>query len=143
MSDRFFLDTNVFVYAFDVDAPSKARKSDALIRSGIHTGEGIVSYQVVQEFFNVAFKKFPKSMNAREAHTYYASVFRPMLSVMFSPALLLRGLGIREQHRIPWYDALIVAAAVESECTMLYTEDFQDGRKIEGVEIRNPFTLLN
>ncbi|SRR6266568_2704329 len=140
MSDRFFLDTNIFAYVFDLGAPLKARRSDALIRKGIGTGNGIVSYQVVQEFFNVAFKKFLKPMSAKEAHAYFASVFRPLLGVMFSPALLLRGLGIREKHAIPWYDALIVAAAIESGCKTLYTEDLQDGREIDGVKIQNPFS---
>jgi len=139
MSDRFFLDTNIFAYVFDPAAASKGQISNRLIRRGIGTGKGLVSYQVVQEFFNVAFKKFPVPMTEGEAQVYFTSIFRPMLAVVFSPALLLRALGIREKHLIPWYDALIVAAAAEGECKTLYTEDFQHGREIEGVRIHNPF----
>jgi len=140
MSDRFFLDTNVFVYVFDPAAPSKAHVSDGLISKGISTGTGAVSYQVVQEFFSVAFRKFPAPMTSEAAHTYFVSVFRPLLAVTFSPALLLRAIGIREKHRIAWYDALIVAAAIEAGCKTLYTEDFQRGREIEGIRIQNPFS---
>ena len=54
MSGRFFLDTNIFAYTFDVKAPAKAKRAAQLLRRAAGTGEGIVSYQVVQEFFNVA-----------------------------------------------------------------------------------------
>ena len=139
MSDRFFLDTNVFAYSFDPGAKSKMRTSDRLIQNGIHTGRGLISYQVVQEFFNVAFKQFPVPLTVAEAQAYFISVLRPMLGVMFSAAVVLRALGIREKHLIPWYDALILAAAIEGDCDTLYTEDFQHGMRIEGVRIQNPF----
>ena len=58
MSGRFFLDTNIFAYAFDAGAPAKAKRASQLIRQAADTGKGIVSYQVVQEFFNVAFRRF-------------------------------------------------------------------------------------
>ena len=139
MNARFFLDTNIFAYAFDPAAPSKAQLSNRLTRRAIATGKGIISYQVVQEFFNVAFRKFPAPKFAEQAQAYFTSVLRPLLGVNFSPALLLRAMGIREKHSISWYDALIVAAAIEGECSVLYTEDFQHGREIEGVKILNPF----
>ena len=62
MSARFFLDTNIFVYTFDAHAPAKAKKAGQLIRRAADTGEGIISYQVVQEFFNVAFRRFPQPL---------------------------------------------------------------------------------
>jgi predicted nucleic acid-binding protein len=139
MSDRFFLDTNIFAYVFDANAIAKAEISDRLIRRGIGTGKGLVSYQVVQEFFNVAFKKFPVPMSEADARIYFTTTLRPMLAVFFSPALLLRALGIREKHMIAWYDSLILAAAIEGECKTLYTEDFRHGWQIDGVKIQNPF----
>ena len=60
MNGRFFLDTNIFVYSFDVNSPRKAAQARTLIRSAIETRGGIVSYQVVQEFFNVALRRFSK-----------------------------------------------------------------------------------
>ena len=139
MSDRFFLDTNIFAYAFDASAISKAQISDRLIRKGIGSGKGLVSYQVVQEFFNVVFKKFPVPMTEAEAQVYFTSTFKPMLGVGFSPSLLLRAIGIREKHSIPWYDSLIFSAAIEGECKTLYSEDLQHGREIQGVRVQNPF----
>jgi len=139
MSDRFFLDTNIFAYMFDLTAPSKAQASERLIRMGIRTRKGVISYQVVQEFFSLAFRKFPRIMPAGEAYTYFISPLRPLLKVPFSQALLFQAISLREKHSVPWYDSLILAAAIESECKILYSEDFQHGRKVEGVKIVNPF----
>jgi predicted nucleic acid-binding protein len=139
MSGRFFLDTNIFVYSFDVKAPGKAKRAAQLIRRGIDSGEGIISYQVVQEFFNVALRRFPQPMSVAEAEQYLITVLRPLLAVHSSPAICFEALRIVEKHRTSWYDALIVAAAVHGECEKIYSEDFQHGRKIEGVLIQNPF----
>jgi predicted nucleic acid-binding protein len=139
MSDRFFLDTNVFVYTFDDTAPAKAKKAARLIRRAADTGEGIISYQVVQEFFNVSFRRFAQPMSVAEAEQYLITVLRPLLAVHSSPAIYLQALRITEKHRMSWYDSLIVAAALESQCERLYSEDFQHGQKIESLRIENPF----
>jgi predicted nucleic acid-binding protein len=139
MSARFFLDTNLFVYTFDANAPTKAKKAVQLIRRAADTGEGIISYQVVQEFFSVAFRRFPQPMSVAEAEQYLITVLRPLLAVHSSPGLYFEALRIAEKHRVSWYDSLIVAAAVEGQCEKLYSEDFQHGRKFEGLRIENPF----
>jgi predicted nucleic acid-binding protein len=139
MSGRFFVDTNIFVYTFDHDAPAKAKKAAGLIRRATDTGEGIVSFQVVQEFFNVAFKRFSQPMTVAEAEQYLITVFRPLLSVHSSPAIYVEALRISAKHKLAWYDSLIVAAAVQGGCDILYSEDFQHGREIEGLYIENPF----
>ena len=139
MSARFFLDTNIFVYTFDAKAPAKAKKAAQLIRHAADTGEGIISYQVVQEFFSVALRRFPQPMSVAEAEQYLITVLRPLLAVHSSPAIYLEALRVVEKHGLSWYDSLIVAAALESRCDKLYTEDLQHGRKIEGLRIENPF----
>jgi predicted nucleic acid-binding protein len=65
MSGRFFLDTNIFVYSFDTSSPRKAAQAKKLIRGAIETRGGIVSYQVVQQFFNVALRRFSKTHECR------------------------------------------------------------------------------
>jgi predicted nucleic acid-binding protein len=139
MSGRFFLDTNIFAYTFDAAAPAKAKKAVQLIRRAADTGEGIVSYQVVQEFLSVAFRRFAQPMSVAEAEQYLITVLRPLLAVHSSPAIYFVALRIVEKHRISWYDSLIVAAALEGQCEKIYSEDFQHGRKIEGILIENPF----
>jgi predicted nucleic acid-binding protein len=139
MSGRFFLDTNIFVYTFDSHAPAKGKKAVRLIRRAADSGEGIISYQVVQEFFNVAFRRFSQPMSVAEAEQYLITVLRPLLAVHSSQAIYFAALRIAEKHRVPWYDSLIVAAALDGQCETLYSEDFQHGRKIEGLRIENPF----
>jgi predicted nucleic acid-binding protein len=139
MSGRFFLDTNIFAYTFDAKAPAKAKTAAQLVRQAANTGQGIVSYQVVQEFFNVALRRFVEPMSVAEAEQYLITVFRPLLAVHSSPALYVEALRITGKHRIRWYDSLIVAAALEGQCETLYTEDLQHGWKIEGLRIENPF----
>ena len=139
MNGRFFLDTNIFGYMFDRAAPSKAKAAERLVELAVRNGKGLISYQVVQEFFNLAFKKFTPQMLADEAYGFFVSPLRPLLRVPFSESLVFRAISIREKHSLAWYDSLILAAAIEGECKTLYTEDFQHGRKIEDVKIVNPF----
>ena len=139
MSGKFFLDTNIFASAFDGTAPAKARKATRLVRDAVDTGKGIVSNQVVQEFFNVAFRRFAQPMSVAEAEQYLITVFRPLLAIHSSPALYVEALRIAGKHRMAWYDSIIVASALEGHCETLYSEDFQHWREIEGLRIENPF----
>lgn len=139
MSGRFFLDTNIFVYSFDGNSPKKASQATKLIRSAIATRRGIVSYQVVQEFFNVALRRFAKPMSVVDAEQYLSTTFRPLLAVHSSQALYAEALRIAAKFQLPWYDSLIVASAIEGQCEVLYSEDFQHGQQIAGVTISNPF----
>ena len=139
MSDRFFLDTNVFLYSFDRNAPAKSKRATQLIKTALDTRKGAVSYQVVQEFFNVALTRFASPLKTEEAEQYFATVFRPLLSIHSSPALYLEALHIKARHRFSWYDSLIVAAALQAQCARLITEDLHHGHQIGSLRIENPF----
>jgi len=139
MNGRFFLDTNIFVYSFDANSPKKAAQANKLIRRAIETRAGIVSDQVVQEFFNVALRRFSKPMSSIEAEQYLSTTFRLLLSVHSSEALYGEALRIGARFQLAWYDALIVASAIEGQSVVLYSEDFQDGQQIGSVTISNPF----
>lgn len=139
MSDRFFLDTNVFVYSFDRSAASKAQKATQLIREALSTQKGIISYQVVQEFFNMALRKFSQPMTAADAEQYLSAVFRPLLGVHSSQALFAEALLLQARSRLSWYDSLIVSAAIQARCDLLYTEDIQHGQRFGNLQVANPF----
>ncbi len=139
MNGRFFLDTNVFVYSFDASAPAKARRATDLIRRAVATGKGVVSFQVVQEFFNVALRRFAQPMTLADAEQYLAAVFRPLMAIHSSQALYAEALRLNERYRLSWYDALIVAAAIEGQSTLLLSEDLQDGQRFDGLRVQNPF----
>src|SRR5205807_6977718 len=127
MSGRFFLDTNIFVYSFDRSSPAKARRAAQLIREAVAMRKGIISYQVVQEFFNVALRCFAPPMTVMDAEQYLRTVFRPLLTVHSSEALYGNAFRLADRYHLPWYDSLIVAAANEGKCGVLYSEDFQHG----------------
>lgn len=139
MSGKFFLDTNIFVYSLDSRSPKKAKIAQNLIRRAVDADEGMVSYQVVQEFFNVALRGFVEPMTPGDCEQYLAITMRPLLAVNFSPSLCGEALRLHSRHSLSWYDALIVAAAMEGQCEVLYSEDLQHGRSFAGVSITNPF----
>jgi predicted nucleic acid-binding protein len=139
MSDRFFLDTNIFVYSFDQSAAAKSQKSAQLIRKALTTQKGVISYQVVQEFFNVALRRFSQPLQAADAEQYLSIVFRPLLSVHSSQALYADALHLCGQSGLSWYDSLIVSAAIQARCDFLYTEDLQHGQRFGTLQVRNPF----
>ena len=139
MSDRFFLDTNIFVYSFDQRSAAKAPRAKQLIREALTTQKGVISYQVVQEFFNVALKRFSQPMHAADAEQYLSTVFRPLLVVHSSQALYAEALHLHAQSGLSWYDALIVSAAIQARCDLLFTEDLQHGQRFGTLQVRNPF----
>jgi predicted nucleic acid-binding protein len=139
MSGKFFLDTNIFVYSFDSRSPGKAASASKLIKRAIETRQGIVSYQVVQEFFNVALRRFAKPLTEPEARQYLSVTFRPLLSVHSSVGLYGDALRVTSQFGYSWYDSLIIASAISGECEMLYSEGFQNGQRIANLTISNPF----
>lgn len=139
MNDRFFIDTNIFVYSFNQSTSKKAIRATRLVFQALTTRKGVVSYQVVQEFFNLALRKFSLPMTVQEAEQYLNAVFRPLLAVHSSPALFTQALQISSRHRLGWYDSLIVAAAIESQCRILYTEDLQHGQRFGELQVQNPF----
>jgi predicted nucleic acid-binding protein len=139
MSGRFFLDTNIFVYSFDPTAPSKSQRANELILEGIQNARGVISYQVIQEFFNLALRKFQHPLTASEAEQYLATVFGQFAYVPSSARLFFQALRIADKSHLAWYDSLIVAAALESNCTTLYTEDLQHGERFGELRVNNPF----
>lgn len=139
MSDRFFLDTNIFAYSFDSDAPKKAAKADRIIAEALDSHKGVISYQVVQEFFNLALRRFRNPMSPAQAEQYLASVLRPLLAVHSSAPLYSEALRLQGRGGLSWYDALIVAAAQQAGCTLLLSEDLQHGRRFGDLRVENPF----
>lgn len=139
MKDRSFIDTNVFVYSFDETAPRKREAARELIETAMRTGRGMISFQVIQEFSSVALKKFSAPFTVAELREYLRTVLAPLCEVQSSFGLYETCLSIREQTSYSFYDALILAAAVEGGCRVLHTEDLRDGQEVAGVTIRNPF----
>jgi predicted nucleic acid-binding protein len=138
-SERFFLDTNIFVYTFDSRSPLKRARASDLVARALDTRLGIISYQVIEEFLNVATQKFAKPMLAPEAQLYMARILMPLCEVFPNSSLYSDALSICGETQLRFYDALIVSSAIAGDCRILWTEDLQHKQRIRTVEIRNPF----
>lgn len=139
MSADFFLDTNIFVYSFDAGAPEKSTIAFHLIQRALQTGSGVISTQVVQEFLNVATRKFSIPMKAENAKEFLARVLNPLCKVYPDLGLYELCLEIQSEMGYSFYDSLILAGAVLGGCSILYTEDLQPGHVVRDVRIVNPF----
>lgn len=139
MKDKYFLDTNILIYTFDASAPAKQKKALELVNEALSKNQGVISYQVVQEFFNVATRKFAVPLSVADAKLYFDRVLMPMCELYADPEFYQFGLEIKELTHFSFYDALIVAAAIKTNCNILYSEDLEDGQLISGLAIKNPF----
>jgi predicted nucleic acid-binding protein len=133
MSDKAFFDTNVLVYVVG-QKDERTPKADALVANG-----GVISVQVLNELASVSRRKL--GMSWEEIGDALAAI-----RVLCPSAMPLTidthdaGVRIAAKYGFQFYDALIAAAALEAECTTLYSEDFQNGQLIEGrLTVRNPF----
>ena len=139
MSDKYFLDTNVVVCSVDLTSPLKRRRARELVTDGTTSRLGVISYQVVQEFVNVATRKFQSAVTQNDLVEFLRGVLFPMMAVPSSPWLFLDALRLHDRDQFSWYDALIVAAAIQGRCRVLYSEDLQHGRRFGDLVIQNPF----
>jgi predicted nucleic acid-binding protein len=138
-ADKFFLDTNVLVYSFDPDAPEKSAIAEQLVRRGRTSGLGVISYQVAQEFVNVALRRFAAAMTVEELERYSLRVLFPLLQIHSSPQLFLQALHLQWRNTLSWYDSLVLAAALQGGCKVLYSEDFQHQQRFGNLVVENPF----
>jgi len=133
-----FVDANVLVYAFDSSAGRKQQAAQALLERLWENNTGCVSVQVLQEFFVTVTKKVAKPLLVEDAK---ARVREFAAWRVFAPTAddVLAAIDLHAQAKIGFWDAMIVLAAAESGCDVLWTEDLSDGQVLRGVRIRNPF----
>lgn len=140
MKDKCFLDTNIFIYAIDTspDLIEKREISRHLIKEHIKDETGVISIQVLQEFYQVSTHKIQVPLSTEEALEYlhYMAVL-DTIHPEFD--MIVTGIRLHEKHRISFWDALIVQAALTVGCTRLLTEDLQHGFEIDHLVVENPF----
>jgi len=136
--DRLFVDTNVLVYAYDETAAEKHEQAKEIVRDLWENRNGVLSMQVLQEFFITVTRKIPKPADIDTA----ADIVRDYLQwrvVILRGQSILSAIDIQRRHLISFWDALILQAAVEGDAACLLTEDLSHGANLCGVEISNPF----
>jgi predicted nucleic acid-binding protein len=136
MSGKVFLDTNILVYAQDARAPKKQKRSREIITTLVEQDAGVVSTQVLQEFYVAATRKLGVDPLAAKAVLKTLSVFE---MVQVTPALIDEAVDGSILNRISFWDALVVVSAASSGCGQIYSEDLNPGQRIRGVEMVNPY----
>lgn len=136
MNARSFFDTNVLVYADDDDAPAKQRVARDLWHEHRRGGTGVVSLQVLQEYFVTVTGKLkhdPRKARRKVELLAEFDVAEPDVSD------ILAAIDLHRLHGFSFWDALILRSAQQAGCRVLLSEDFQGGREIDGIQVVNPF----
>jgi predicted nucleic acid-binding protein len=132
MPDKFFVDTNVLLYLLSNDLEKKSIAKE-ILKSNHH-----ISIQVLNEFSNVSLKKFQLSLN--ETREAIKKISEKTIVFGFNDNTILYALDLKDIYKYQFYDCLIIATALENNCTILYSEDMQHNQLIENkLTIINPF----
>jgi len=133
---KFFIDTNVLIYANDPRDESKQTRAIQLIGDLVRSGEGVLSTQVLQEYAHAAMSKLgmAEEIVLRQIH-----LLEKLEVICQSPSMIRRAVEIRKTYGVQFWDACIIANAESAECDLIYSEDFNTGRYYSGIRVVNPF----
>jgi predicted nucleic acid-binding protein len=135
MGVRSFFDSNILVYTDDHDAPKKQTAALNLVEEARLQRSGVISTQVLQEYFATTRKLKVRPEIARRK----VEIFARLDVVQVDLDLILCAIDLHRLHALSFWDALIVRAALANGCTVLYSEDLQTGQRLNGLQIVNPF----
>ncbi len=136
MSGRSFLDSNILIYTDDHDAPEKQRRTIEVYERARRRRTGVVSTQVLQEYFVGATRKLGVEATVARRKV---ELFARLDLVRIDLGIILAAIDFQRLHQASFWDALIVQAALAGGCATLLSKDMQHGRRIDGLEIVNPF----
>jgi predicted nucleic acid-binding protein len=136
---KVFIDTNILVYSMDEFDPAKRERCRFLLRSAVKDFQGVISTQVMQEFYVVGTKKLGVDPLLMKDILHSFEQFE---IVGLNPAIIYTAIDCSILNRLSFWDSLIVVAAESAHCGILWTEDLNDGQVIRGVRIDNPFKTM-
>jgi len=137
MNDKTFVDTNVLIYAHDVDARAKHEAAKRVLHELWNSRSGALSMQVLQEFYVNVTRKIPRPISRASARLVVNTY--TIWCVETTPSEISKAFHIEDESRLGFWDALIVAAAIKSGAHRILSEDLNAGQTISGVRIENPF----
>jgi predicted nucleic acid-binding protein len=139
---KVFLDTNILIYAYDASAGQKNRKAKDTLVKLWNSKRGIISIQVMQEFFVNVTSKIQYPIDTDSAEVIIKDLFQWEV-VVNDEASILKAIDIHIEYKFSFWDAMILQAAVNGGAKLLYTEDMIHGQEVQGVRIVNPFVREN
>ncbi len=138
MKDKVFVDTNILVYAHDLSAKDRYVKAFAVLEHLWEEQAGVISTQVLQEFYITVTRKIKSPLKPAQARDIIINYLAWPVQVN-DPQSAVRASEIEEKNGISFWDALIVDAAIQLNAKKIISEDLNSGQVIEGVLIENPF----
>lgn len=138
MSARVFVDTNIFLYAFDTNAGLKRQQGSRLVRELWSSGNACLSVQVLQEFYVNATRKMAKPLSPTTAKRVVSQLSKWLVHTPDAKDVL-SAVDLHQSEQLSFWDAMIVQSSARLDCQTLYSEDFNAGQVIAGVTIINPF----
>ncbi len=138
MSGKIFIDTNILIYAHDFDTGAKREKATLIVRQAWETELGMVSTQVLQEFYVNVACKIPAPISPARARGILNNYLAWQVEII-GPGTILYASEIEERHQLSFWDSMIIAAATQGRAEQILTEGLNHGQVIEGVRIENPF----
>ena len=138
MTGYTFIDTNILLYAHDRHDERRSSIAQTILRDLWESDTGVLSTQVLQEFYSVATKKLKQPLAKPVARRVVAD-YGEWCSVNTDPLLIVSAGKLEEDHKINFWDALIIESALRANATKLLSEDLQNGRKFGDLVIENPF----
>lgn len=135
---KIFLDTNVLIYAHDTSAGRKYEIARETVLDLWNRGQGLLSTQVLQEFFFSVTRKIPRPLEVRVAREIVEDLLKWEV-VVNSGDSILAAIEIHSRYKYSFWDALIIQAAIQGGAILLLSEDLSDGQTIQRVKIKNPF----
>ena len=136
--DKAFIDTNIIIYAYDVTAGKKHETARTIITDLWDSGLGVISTQVLQEFFVNVVQKIPKPVDKQQAKEIVRDFLKWNVVVNTGDSIV-DAIDICLRFEYSFWDSMIIEAAIKGGAAVLISEDLQDGQVISGVTIKNPF----
>lgn len=140
MKGKSFLDTNIFIYAIDTSPKEKRKREIAkeLVREHIINESGVISIQVLQEFYQVSTQKIKRPLSTEEALEFmqYISIFQTVRPDYY---MIVSAVHLHKNKKLSFWDAMILQSAITASCSQVLSEDLQDGFRINQTVLKNPF----
>ena len=136
--DKVFFDTNILVYAHDSASPKKQATSRALLFHSLREGTGVISPQVLSEFFVTVTQKVAQPLTEERARKEIV-LLSTIASIDLDATLVIRAIEMKKRWQLSYWDALILAAAERADCNVVYSEDLSDGQTYGQVRVINPY----
>lgn len=138
MKDKVFLDTNIIVYAHDRSSGEKHAVAREIMDYLWESRKGVISVQVLQEFFVCVTKKIVKPLHLKNARTILEYLLNWDV-VVNDKYITLKAIDLQEKYQFSFWDSLVIQAAIQGKARILFSEDLADGQVVKDLKILTPF----